>query len=717
MTVQKISLKAVSPIHVVNTQTHYIQALINTMNLSITCPKLAGRVAYFLPNWEVLTQDQWVLQTVAGYQLELTEVPTQARTPHMIKCSLESKNQITTEVLELLTKGAIVETIDSPRNYLSQIFLVEKKDGGQRPVINLKGLNQFVKTEHFKMEGLHLLPDLLQSQDWLVKMDLKDAYLQVPVHPDYQHLLSFQWEGKTYKFQCLPFGLSAAPRVFTKLLKPVVGFLRQNGCRLIIYLDDILLMHQDRTQLEQITQLTCQLFESLGLIVNQKKSMLTPTQEMDFLGFHLCSNTMKISIPTEKLRKIQQDARRMLQQTSISVREIARFVGKTTATMRAIPLAPLHYRALQMQMNSVLPLNYNQEEILDKYNVILSLNPASREDLEWWVALTIAPLGAPVCPPDPSITIHSDASNQGWGAVLNGQSRTGGIWSPEEATHHINYLELLAAFLAIKAFGKTWQNITVLLRMDNVTAVSYINQKGGTVSRALCQLAITIWTWCTERYITLQAEHLPGQLNSQADEESRTVRDRCDWMLNHLVFQQIDAQLGPMEVDLFASRLTKQLPRFYSWRPDPEAEATDAFMQNWAASRGFANPPWCLIHRCLAKVRKEGARIVLLTPLWKTQSWFPLVLELLEDYPRRIPQQSDLISMPLGQDFLMQQGVPQLIAWPISGNPMHHEEFLHRVQTSCSHHGETKPIPTMVPHSLNGLAGVSRGVVIPLQDL
>ena len=294
-------------------------------------------------------------------------------------------------------------------------------------------------------------------------MDLKDAYLQIPIHPDHQHLLTFRWEEKTYKFQCLPFGLSAAPRVFTKLMKPVVGFLRQIGCQLIIYLDDILLMHQEKPQLEQTTQLTCLLFKSLGLMVNQKKSILTPTQELEFLGFHLCSMSMRISIPSEKLRKIQQDAQKMLHQASVLVREIARFVGKTTATMRAIPLAPMHYRALQMQMNSALPLNYDQEEVLDKYNTVLLLDPTSKEDLKWWEALTTSPRGATIHPPDPSITVHSDASNQGWGAVLNGQSHTGGIWSPEEANHHINYLELLAAFLAIKAFGKTWQNITVLL--------------------------------------------------------------------------------------------------------------------------------------------------------------------------------------------------------------------------------------------------------------
>ena len=122
---------------------------------------------------------------------------------------------------------------------------------GQRPVINLKGLNQFVRTEHFKMEGLHLLPDLLQPGDWMVKLDLKDAYLQVLIHQEHQPLLTLQWKENFYMFKCLPFGLSAAPRVFTKVFKPIVGFLRQVGCCLIIYLDDMLIMHHNRDQLQR----------------------------------------------------------------------------------------------------------------------------------------------------------------------------------------------------------------------------------------------------------------------------------------------------------------------------------------------------------------------------------------------------------------------------------------------------------------------------------
>ena len=124
---------------------------------------------------------------------------------------------------------------------------------------------------------------------------------------------------------------------------------------------------------------------------------------------------------------------------------------------------------------------------------------------------------------------------------------------------------MLAAFPAIKVFGRSWRVITVLIRMDNYTAVIYINQKGGTCSRQLCQLAINMWNWYLERNIMLQAKHLPGKLNQIADIESRTVRDRCDWMLNPVVFQRILTRMGPLEVDLFGSRLIKQLPRFYSW--------------------------------------------------------------------------------------------------------------------------------------------------------
>ena len=159
-----------------HTQSNHLKVMIDQMDLNIKSPTLAGRLSHNAHNWTLITQDQWVLQAITGYQLELTQTPNQARQRLEISSSLEEQAKISQEVMELLAKGAIIEARPSPLSYVSQIFLVEKKGGGggQRPVINLYGLNNFVKMEHFKMEGLHLLPDIIQLADWMVKLDLKD---------------------------------------------------------------------------------------------------------------------------------------------------------------------------------------------------------------------------------------------------------------------------------------------------------------------------------------------------------------------------------------------------------------------------------------------------------------------------------------------------------------------------------------------------------------
>ena len=133
----------------------------------------------------------------------------------------------------------------------------------------------------------------------------------------------------------------------------------------------------------------------------------------------------------------------------------------------------------------------------------------------------------------------------------------------------------------MKCFVRDKKSIIVLLRMDNTTAVTYVNKLGETVSPKLNTIVRELWLWCMNRDITLIAEHLPGVLNTIADQESRVMRDRSDWMLNPRIFNKIQRKWGPLEVDTFASRLTTQLKRFFSWRPDPEAEALDAFNENW----------------------------------------------------------------------------------------------------------------------------------------
>lgn len=131
--------------------------------------------------------------------------------------------------------------------------------------------------------------------------------------------------------------------------------------------------------------------------------------------------------------------------------------------------------------------------------------------------------------------------------------------------------------LALKSFVKTRKGMSVLLKIDNTTAVAYVNNHRGTVSKELVFITRDLWMWCLERNIHIQAQYLPAFLNHLADMESKSMKDR---KLDRQTFVSINKRYGPLEVDLFASRLTNQCRHYFSWRPDPFAEATDAFLQN-----------------------------------------------------------------------------------------------------------------------------------------
>ena len=121
--------------------------------------------------------------------------------------------------------------MDSTHNCL---YIVPNKDGGLRFITNLKKLNSFVQTQHFKIESITMLIDILRKGDYMPKVDLKDAYFMIPITKQHKHLMRFNWEKKTYQFNCLPFRLSSAPWVFTKTTWPFMTVLRSLGLRTII---------------------------------------------------------------------------------------------------------------------------------------------------------------------------------------------------------------------------------------------------------------------------------------------------------------------------------------------------------------------------------------------------------------------------------------------------------------------------------------------------
>ena len=127
-----------------------------------------------------------------------------------------------------------------------------------------------------------MVKDILNRNDWLCKIDLKDAYLTTNIEISCRKYLRFEWGNKIYQFKCLPFRLASAVRIYTKLMKPVVSLLRKSGIRLIIYLNDILLMAESPEKLTQARDSTFFFLQSLGFVINWEK--INPMSSTRFSG-------------------------------------------------------------------------------------------------------------------------------------------------------------------------------------------------------------------------------------------------------------------------------------------------------------------------------------------------------------------------------------------------------------------------------------------------
>lgn len=261
----------------------------------------AGRLPLCISNWNQVTSDPWILQCVVGCHLELLSPPFQQSCPQTLQLSRDQQ-AVQEEVDKLMSKEAISIVRTQRDQFVSRIFTVPKKDGSQRPVVNLKPLNLFIRKQCFKMEGMGMLKSILQRGDWMISIDLKDAYLSVVMAEEHRRYLRFEWRNQLFEFRCLPFGLSSAPRTFMKLLKPVMALLRQQGTRTIIFLDDILVMAQLKEDLMRQTRNILQLLQLSGFVINFEKSIFTPGQIIPYLGFVIDSVKMMISLPREKIR-------------------------------------------------------------------------------------------------------------------------------------------------------------------------------------------------------------------------------------------------------------------------------------------------------------------------------------------------------------------------------------------------------------------------------
>ena len=567
---------------------------------------------------------------------------------------------LSAEVAALLEKEAIERVIDNPRLCLSPIFVIPKRSGKLRMILNMKAINAFIPPEHFRMETLASILPSLETPDLAVSIDLRDAYFHVPIHPASRDLLGFQFGEVTYRYRALPFGLRPAPRVFTRVVSAVAAYLRSRGLRLFIYLDDWLLVADSEVKLRAHLALLLRVTQELGFVINWEKSQLTPSRVPTYLGAVIdIPNQIARPCP-DRVRSITTLARSLRGRSRVRARVWLRLLGHMASLVDILADCRLYMRPFQRYL-----LRHYKPGV-DSLRSWIPLTPEIRLSLASWTRESFVARGKPLRTPLPSVSVTTDASLTGWGGHCEGEM-VAGVWSQQHTLPHINVLEMRAVFNSLRHFQLKLVGRSVLVRTDNTSVAAYINRQGGTRSISLDSIAAELWKWCRSMDIIPVASYIPGEDNLIADFLSRGRCLPSEWSLHPEVFQSLQARWGPLEMDLFATSLNQKLPVFCSRVREPEAAYLDAFSLHWGRLRNYAFPPFALIPQVLRKVKEDGAWLLLVAPRWPRRHWFPQLLALLEGEPLPLPLRLDLVSQPLSGSLHPRPSVLHLTAWPLSG--------------------------------------------------
>ena len=313
---------------------------------------------------------------------------------------------------------------------------------------------------HFKMETLKTAIILVSRNCYFASIDLQDAYYSCKVSDNDRKYLRFIWRDTKYQYTCLEMGLASSPRIFTKLMKPVFSTLRKQGHANVAYIDDTLLISETETGCAKNVQPTSNLLDSLGLTINIDKSVFTPTQCIDFLGFEINSKHMMVALTESRAISIRDLCQEIIITQQITIREFARLISKLVASEPGVLYAPLYYKSLEIEKDRHL------KACSGNFDAMIEITDEMRNMLRWWID-NVSKHPRFISGVKPFLVIKTDSSLSGWGAINeNNGECIQGAWSEDDKNHHINFLELKTGLIAITTFGEPLSNCHIRICLD-----------------------------------------------------------------------------------------------------------------------------------------------------------------------------------------------------------------------------------------------------------
>ncbi|KXZ50413.1 hypothetical protein GPECTOR_16g587 [Gonium pectorale] len=504
-----------------------------------------------------------------------------------------------------------------------------------RPVV-VNGLLVVEQTDKLRLcmnplqyERLTDVAAYLQRGEFCYATDDKSGYWQLATHPDSWPYLAVEWDGVTYYWPHLPFGLAPACRQYTALQRELFRPLRRHGVRLTFLIDDHLGVAASRAAALYQCRTTIMIMAALGFTLSWKKCRWIPAQQVRFLGLTVDSERLCFRVPDDKVAGLRAlIAACSAPSAVLTPRQAARIAGKIMSLSLAVALAPLYSRLLSRAVAG----HVSWDEAVGDPSAFLAEAAA-------FLVLLEGTNGTHTWCRGPAVILRlvGDASESAYAAFLPdgelGAERMVVPFSTAELARGDSSAEreLRAVVLALRwlrdrapslAVGRTLQYQTD----SQAASFCVVGQKGR--NGCLMQVA-DVYRLCAQLQATPQLVWCPreGALQQRADALSKT-EDRGQWSLHpdvfHWVLSQPQLRGRPLALDLFADASNTKVPgAFFSAYWSPGTRGIDALVQRWSPpARGpfrpllYANPPFGLMGRTLSKLLAERADCLLIYPDW-----------------------------------------------------------------------------------------------------
>lgn len=399
-------------------------------------------------------------------------------------------------ISEMLEQGVIKES-NSPWN--SPLFLVPKKDGSYRPVIDFRRVNTATVDDHFPLPVLRdLLMCLGRGNKVFTSLDLVSGYWQLPMAPESREITAFSTPHGHFEWTRMPFGLKGAPLTFQRTMNSIFGDLLGNS--VYVYLDDIIIASKDVHAHMETLKAVLHRLQEVGLKLKITKcEFLKP--RIKFLG-HVVDE-FGIHTVDDKIKAIAE----FPQPTSAD--KVRSFLGVAGYYRPFIKDFAARASPLTLLLKKDVPFQW------------LPAQQTSFEDLK--KALTQAPVLVFPDFKDP-FQLCTDASASGLGAALMQTDKSGKkhviafasrVLTAPEKNYSVTHLEALAIVWALKHFRDTVMGYIIVVYTDHAAITDLF--KGKNLHGRLARWFLTIQAYNPEiKYIT-------GKTNVVADALSRNI--------------------------------------------------------------------------------------------------------------------------------------------------------------------------------------------------